>query len=132
MNDPEAVIIPIGLFWIIFMIVKNTLDYKIRKQLIEKGLVNKNVKFLQNIESGFLSSLKWGLVLLGVGGALLISQSVNYKIRDEVMFGSMFLAAGLGLIIFYIIALFQAKKNPPHNGNSNGNDNNQENFPKAP
>jgi len=130
MNDPEAVIIPIGLFLITFMIIKNVLEYKTRRQLIEKGLVNKNVKFLQGFETGFLSSLKWGLVLIGVGAALLISRNASYNVREEVLFGAMFLAAGIGQIVFYIIALFGPKKNLPENGNGNGN--NQENLPKAP
>ena len=124
MEHPEAVIIPIVSFWTVFMVIKTSLDYKTRKHLIEKGLVNKNVKFLQNFEGGFLSSLKWGLVLLGIGAALLITKIADYDFEDEATFGAMFLAAGIGLVIYYFFAMFQAKNNPQNNGNGNGDDKN--------
>jgi Domain of unknown function (DUF6249) len=118
----ESIIIPIGMFLITYLIIKASLDYKTRKQLIEKGLVNKDIKFLGGLDSGFMSSLKWGLVLTGIGFALLISRlaASNLRDKDEVMFGAMFLAAGIGLVIHYLIVLTQSKKSP--NGNGNGND----------
>ena len=118
----EAVLIVLIVFWTFFMSIKTIFDYRTRKHLIDKGLVNKNVKFLQGFESGYLSSLKWGLVLLGIGGALIITKLADYDFEDEATFGAMFLAAGVGLVVYYFIALFQAKNNPQNNGNGNGHD----------
>jgi len=119
--ENESIIIPLGMFFITYIIIKASLDYKTRKHLIEKGLVNKDVKFLSGFEGGFMSSLKWGLVLVGIGFALLISRMVDRDVADEVMFGAMFLAAGVGLVIHYFVAMTQARNNP--NGKSDDQNN---------
>ena len=56
------------------LMLKWYLDYRIRKQLIDKGAVDEKVKFLNFHSSNYLapSSLKWGLVLFLVGLSLLI------------------------------------------------------------
>jgi len=116
MWDPEAIIIPLASFWLIYMVIKISLDYKTRKALIEKGMINENVKFLAKIQNGFMSSLKWGLVLLGIGLGALIYRVIpmdrysDYR-HEEVMFGLMILLAGLGLVIHYLIAAKSSRQN---------------------
>jgi hypothetical protein len=121
MWDPEAIIIPLASFWLIFMVIKTSLEYKTRKVLIEKGMINENVKFLAKIQNGFMSSLKWGLVLLGIGLGALIYRVIptdrysEYH-HEEVMFGLMILLAGAGLVIHYLIAARASKHNEDAGG----------------
>jgi len=118
MEHLEEILIPLASFWLLFMIIKTSLDYKTRKNLIDKGMVNEKVRFLSKYEDGFMSSLKWGLVLLGIGLGLLIYKLMPagtfvYRGDEEVFaFGMMSLFAGIGLIIYYFIAAAISRKKP--------------------
>jgi hypothetical protein len=67
---------------------------------------NKNVKFLytDRFEYRVPSALKWGIVLIGIGLAFLIGQLVPSDVSGEVTIGSMFILAGLALLVYYVIA----------------------------
>lgn len=96
-------LIPISLFVIIAAIFKMILDHKIRRQLIERGMVDENIKHLYpgQWDSNRLSSLKWGMVCIGIGIALLLGQLFPYNISDAMTVSFMFIFAGLGLLVFY-------------------------------
>ena len=70
------IIVPVASFIFVFLVVKAFLDYRTRQKLVDKGLVDENVKYLfaEKLDSQFLSSLKWGLVLIGIGIAVFIGQ----------------------------------------------------------
>ncbi len=99
----EVLNMAIGFFTICF-VVKAFLDYFMRKRLIDKGLVDKNVKYLFSYGSPALSSLKWGMVLIGIGAAVIIGRLVPYRWSDEATISGMFVLAGLALVIYYFIA----------------------------
>lgn len=100
------------MFPIFYLMLKAILDYAARKRLIDKGMVNENVKYLAGFEGGFLSSLKWGLILIGIGVALVIARLAKYDIEEEglFVFGLMFLMAGIGLLVHYFIAAQKSKE----------------------
>ncbi|MBD3233052.1 MAG: hypothetical protein GF315_04950 [candidate division Zixibacteria bacterium] len=101
-------LIPIALFIVIAYIFKVIAEHKTRNKLIEKGLVDENVKHLFLAQGhNILSSLKWGMVLVGVGIAFLIGHFVPEDISHEVTASSALILAGLALLIFYFI---EAKK----------------------
>ncbi|MDZ4723058.1 MAG: DUF6249 domain-containing protein [candidate division Zixibacteria bacterium] len=93
-------------FFSIVAIVKIISDGRTRKQLIEKGLVDDKAKlFLRGqSEMNALASLKWGMVLVAVGLAAILSQMLDYWWAEEGMFGLMFLFAGVAFLIYYPIA----------------------------
>jgi Domain of unknown function (DUF6249) len=97
-------IIPITLFIIIGLIIKWGMDHKTRRLLIEKGMVDEKLKYLFNEPPGSLSSMKWGMVLIGIGLALFIGQIFSSDLTEEATMGLMFLFAGLGFIIYYFMA----------------------------
>jgi hypothetical protein len=100
-------IIPLLAFFIaIGAIVKLGLDHRTRQKLIDKGMVDENVKYLyrENGETRALSSLKWALVLIGIGLAFIIGQIVPARMMEEITVAGMFLLAGVGLLIYYAIA----------------------------
>jgi uncharacterized membrane protein YraQ (UPF0718 family) len=74
-------------------------------KLIDKNMVDENIKhlFTEGSQSQFLSSLKWGMVLIGVGLAALIGELVPYDVSRETTFGAMLVLAGLGLLLYYFI-----------------------------
>lgn len=120
-------------FWDVFPVIiifptfglmfKWFFEYRTRKQLIEKGLVDEKVKYLQfnNMENFAPSSLKWGLVFMFVGVAIIIMRIISEYIPGEVVLGAMLIAAGLGLLVYYMIADAARKnyqKGQKHNSGS--------------
>jgi hypothetical protein len=100
------------IFPVFALMLKWYFEYRTRKQLIEKGLVDENVKFLQfnKMEQYAPSSLKWGLILLFLGLALIILRILSPYVADEVLIGTMLIAIGLGLLVYYIIADMTRKR----------------------
>ena len=103
-------------FWDVFPVIiifptfafmfKWYFDYRTRKQLIEKGLVDEKVKYLQfnRWDQYAPGSLKWGLVFLFVGVAIIFLRILSEYIPGEVILGAILVAAGLGLLVYYLIA----------------------------
>ena len=98
-------LIPIVMFVIIPVIIKIISDNNIRKTLIEKGMVDENVKYLySSFDRGVPSALKWGMVSIAVGAAIFIGQMVPRDMRHEITFSSMLIFGGAALILYYFIA----------------------------
>ena len=108
----EAPMILAVIFIGVAAIVKIAVDAKTRNRLIEKGVADEEITKLYGATSSLqnLSSLKWGMVLVGIGLAVLISRFFPRYVSDEVAWGLMFLFAGLGFLIYYPIAARMAKK----------------------
>ena len=104
--SPWEAMIPVAMFIVFAAIVKFIVDSSTRKKLIEKGLVDEKIKHLfpDKPKAQPLTSLKWGMVCIGVGIALLIGRLAPYDLREEVTIGAMFVLAGLALVIYYFIA----------------------------
>lgn len=88
-------------------VVKIATDYQTRSQLIKKGEVNENLKYLfknYGTQTWIGSNLKWGMVLIGIGLALMIKQLAPFYLDDETVLGLIFLFAGLSFFIYYFLA----------------------------
>ena len=109
----EPIIVVAIIFASILLFTKILSDNRIRNKLIEKGLVDENVKYLYSnrFEGSIPSSLKWGIVLTGIGLAFLIGQLVPVDIKEEMTISAMFLLAGLGLIVYYLIGKNMSDRN---------------------
>ncbi len=118
--SPWEAMIPVAMFIVFAAIVKFIVDSSTRKKLIEKGLVDEKVKHLfpEKPKPQPLTSLKWGMVCIGVGIALLVGRLAPYDLREEVTIGAMFVLAGLALVIYYFMASRKSKK--PNEENEQG------------
>ncbi|MCK4462507.1 MAG: hypothetical protein KAW46_11925 [candidate division Zixibacteria bacterium] len=94
------------------------LDAHTRNRLIDKGLVEEGVKSLYpKIVSPALSNLKWGLVLLGIGVASMISFWLPDTISEEGTLGLICIFAGVAFLIYYAIANQREKEHRNGPGN---------------
>lgn len=96
--------LPVALFIVTAYVIKEMLEAKTRHRLIEKGMVDEKVKHLfqsQPPRDTRLSSLKWGMILVGVGIAFLVGQFLPEEISEGVTVSSAVILAGLALLIFY-------------------------------
>jgi hypothetical protein len=97
-------------------LVRVVSENRLRHKLIDKGLVDDKAKLLLESRplAQFDMSLKWGIVLIGVGLAFLfafgIQRWVPSAIHEEITTGAVFFMAGLGMIVYYFIARGREKK----------------------
>ncbi len=117
MQNPEIIIVPV-IFGVCGWIVKIVLDARTRNHLIDKGLVEEGVKNLYpRIVSPAQSNLKWGLVLLGIGVASMISFWFPHTISEEGTLGLICIFAGVAFLVYYAVASQREKEH--RNGPSN-------------
>ncbi len=105
-------LIPIVMFIVVAVIVKITSDNRIKRILIEKDMVNENIKYLTGdiIEKYVSPSLKWGIVLTAIGGALLLARLVPALDDEETIVAMMLIGGGLALIFYYALAKSRINK----------------------
>lgn len=99
------VVVPV-IFFSFYLIIKTVSDNGVRRKIIDKGLLDENVKHLfQQTTIGFRpNSLKWGMVLVAIGSAVLIGQAVPYSFQEEATISAMFILSGVALVAFYFLA----------------------------
>lgn len=108
----EIIVVPV-VFGVIAYMVKSWLDYLLKSKLINRGMVDEKIKFLNfnSYEKFAPTSLKWGLVFVLVGVSLIVIQAFPGYVDTELIFGVMLIAAGAGLLIYYFVAGSLRKKN---------------------
>lgn len=96
----------IAMFLVVPVIIKLLSENKTRRKLIEKGLVDENIKYLfpDRPKDYVSSSLKWGMVLIAMGMAVFAGQMAPRDLVEEVTIGCMLIFGGLALVLYYIIA----------------------------
>ena len=112
MDTDFGFLVGIALFFAVVLIVKITSDNRIRNKLIDKGMVDENLKYLYPKQSIMqpISAIKWAFALVGIGLPLLLKQLFPESIDTYGIIGLMFIFAGTGFFVYY----FMAKK---HLGN---------------
>lgn len=97
-------------------VIKVVSDNRIRRRLIESGSLDEKAKYLylraEKREISPLSSVKWGMVLIGIGLALLIGNLFPYDVNEGMTFGLMFLFAGIAFLIYYFMEKGRSDEEP--------------------
>ncbi|MDL1892335.1 hypothetical protein FBQ87_05525 [Sphingobacteriales bacterium CHB3] len=102
---PLAFFLTIGGIWGSIVLTR----HKERMSMIERGLKAEEIKSLYE-RNAFridpLSSLKWGMVLIGVGLAIMLGILLTESLwfNDGVFPGLIATFGGIGLILFYFVA----------------------------
>lgn len=85
-----------------------------RVAMIEKGLSSEEIKamYTRDVRRDPLSSLKWGLILVLAGMAVMLGVWLRdtYFANDGIIVGMVCLFVGIGLVIFYTIAAKKVKQ----------------------
>lgn len=93
------------------LIVKAIIDY-LGKRLVSKGMAPENAESRSPIASkqNLMSNLKWALICIGFGAAVILYDSFQDVFSMTGGFGLMFLGAGLGYLVYFLIAWQWSKK----------------------
>ena len=98
------ILIPLSLFLLVGFLAKNGMEHKTMRQLINRGEkigdMNEILATLSH-RTSIGSSMKWGLILVGIGVAFIVAQFFPRGMQDEMTVAFMFILAGLGLIFYY-------------------------------
>ncbi len=110
MDGPE-ILIPLVFFLTIGAVIGSYIltRHKERMNMIEKGMKAEDIQSLykkQMFQLNPLSSLKWGMVFVFVGLAIIIGIWLreNYLFNDGIIPGMIAMCGGLALVLFYFIA----------------------------
>jgi hypothetical protein len=105
-------LVPLGAFAMIVLIIKFLSDNRLKRNMIEKNVPPETMQYLFSKPVGEYapSSLKWGLVLTGIGLGAFVGLNFNEG-RDEYTLACMLLFGGVALIVYYFIAARTANKN---------------------
>ena len=109
--NPSEIYIPIVLFISVAAVIIMSIASRHRERLtmIEKGMASEDIKALfarSSFRMNPLTTLKWGILGVFVGMATLVGNYLDqaYGVRDGVIIGLVILSAGVGLVVFYVIA----------------------------
>jgi hypothetical protein len=107
----NEVLVPLVVFVSGVFIVKIISDNRLRRFLAQQGQINDNLKYLyaDRLEARVPSSLKWGMVLVALGLAILIGRTA-FNDDEVLMMSLMFIFGGVALIAYYIFATRLIKK----------------------
>lgn len=105
----EDILVPIALFIAFFgtivAITKTISDNRTKRRLIDAGVSEEFVEalFTQRRDPDTWTALKWGLVVVGLGLALVIVQFLPYDFEEPIAYGLMFLFGGGGLLLYHVL-----------------------------
>jgi len=102
MDWTPVFVVPI-VFGTVAYMIKLILEHITRNKLIDKGMVDENIKNLFSMQ-GFsrpLNNIKIGMILVGIGVAIFAREFLY--INDEAMIGLMFLFAGIAFFVYYFL-----------------------------
>ncbi len=98
------ILIPISVFAMVVIIVYLVIRKKERMALIEKGLTADILE--SHKRRDFASSLKWGVLAIGVGLGILVGRILVVHANmgeEEAFFSMVFLFGGTSLIIYHFL-----------------------------
>ena len=114
--DP-GILVPLTLFGGAAVVLWKFFEgrHKERMAMIDKGVNPADFKSATPFrlwQGSVLSNLKWGLLFVFAGIGLLVGEQLQYYLgfhEESAVFGSILIAGGLALILFYIIATKKIK-----------------------
>ena len=107
----DDIVIPIFFFFAVAVpvIIWLTSRHKERIKMIEKGLSSEEIKamYTRDVQRDPLSTLKWGIIFVLGGAALVLGNILHRSDNMEESFipGMVILFVGVGLVLFYMIAM---------------------------
>lgn len=96
----------------VYFFVKVMTDYILKKKMIEKGFVNEETQalFKQHTAENRFSSLKWGLIILTAGLALVFLEYIPTGPESPLPYGLFAVFVSIGFLVYYFIVKKETQK----------------------
>jgi hypothetical protein len=103
--DVTPILVMGVIFWGVIAILREVSQNKLRHRIVDKGMdpAEASALFRNASAAPRWNSLKWGMVLTGIGLVLLIGQLIPADVSEEATIGAMMVAAGLALLAFHAV-----------------------------
>jgi len=103
MEEMVPIVMFISMFATLSYITRVISDNRVRRELVANQVSPEVIQklFLENRAEDFNTNLKWGMVSVALGLALVIIQFTGLNSEEPLTFGIGFLAAGGGLLAYY-------------------------------
>lgn len=84
-------------------IIKSITNYRLRKRMIDAGLVDeKHMQLLkESSRDSYYSSLKWGLIFFFAGIALMLVNTLDLRYDSTAAYGVVITSASLGFLAYF-------------------------------
>ena len=102
----------LGLMLFILALVRVIMDHRLRNKILSRETsqdMSNRLLQPESARSRALGSLKWALVLVGIGIGIGIGQFAPAQMREEMTLAGIFVFAGLGYLVYFLIAVRSAK-----------------------
>lgn len=115
-NHLAEVLMPVSIIgsfgYAVWAFTKVMTDYILKKKMIDKGFVNDTTQAIfkdQNRNDGRYSSLKWGLIVLSAGLALIVLEFIDMRPYSPLPYGLFAVFVSIGFLAYYFMV--QKKNN---------------------
>jgi len=108
-NNLSEVLMPVTILGSLgasaYFFTKALTDYILKKKMIEKGYVNEDTQaiFKRHADENKYSALKWGLIILFGGLALIIMEFIPTRSESPLPYGLLAFSISLGFLIYYFV-----------------------------
>lgn len=98
-------------------VIKGITNFKLRKRMIEAGLVNEEAMELlkDGSKESHFSALKWGLIFFFGGIALIAINNLDFYYDSSAAYGIVIVATSLGFLLYFAFMRNEIKKNEVKN-----------------
>ncbi|HBK89044.1 MAG: DUF6249 domain-containing protein [Cyclobacteriaceae bacterium] len=95
----------------VYFFTKVLTDYQLRKRMVDKGFVNEETQaiFKQHSSENKATSLKWGLIILFSGLALILMEYIPAGPESPLPYGVFSVFVSLGFLIYYFMVKKDSK-----------------------
>lgn len=108
-ENVREVLMPIAIFSgfgaSVYFFTKAITDYILKKKMIDKGYVNDDTQaiFKRHADENKFGALKWGLIILFGGLALMLLEYIPTSPESPLPYGLLAFSISLGFLIYYYI-----------------------------
>lgn len=104
--DLVPILVPLGFFAMIAYVAKVIGDTRIRRKALEASVsdeVAEAVMTRRRVEPSARSALKWGLIIVALGGSMFLVEILPTSFESPMAYGILLLATGIALLGYYLI-----------------------------
>src|SRR5688500_13162148 len=110
------VLMPVAIFGsfgaALYFFTKVVTDYMLKKKMVEKGFVNDETQSIfkkHASENNKFAALKWGILILSGGIALILIDSMKVDPETPLPYGIFSVCVATGFLVYYVIVKRELK-----------------------